>query len=468
MRPRVVALISGFALAACARYEARPLDPGVHPAVYASRRLGDPALLAWISRFGGPVQGDRWTERQLGLAAMAHRADLERARLDWLAARAGVMAAGGRPAPGIQGEVERRVGGRDEGGPWVVAIGALFTLELGGKRAARIQAARADEAAAAAQLALTAAEALRTVRQAALDVAQTEDALADARASLTALGLVERGERERFAEAALGSGEVARTASEVAAAHGEVAAAGREVGRARADLAAALAVPSAEVAGLAVERTANASCAWSAQVGEDSVIARALQRRGEVARALADYAAAEADVRSRVAALSPDVELGPGFIWDQGVDRWTLSAALPALLGLRNRKPVAAAEARRLAAAARVDEAQDGIIMEVTRALEACRGAALEVGVADSQRVAAERVRELARAAYERGERGRLDLARAELLVTRAAATSRAVARALERAGLALELAAGEWVAAGDRAWPDPRTERFTPDEEQR
>jgi outer membrane protein TolC len=460
------ALVVLIALGGCARYEPRPIDPSAHPAAYASRRLDDPALQAWVRRFGGDVVEGRWTGRQLGLVALAHRADLERARRDWLAARAGVVAAGGRPAPGVQGEIERRVGGRDEGAPWVVGIGALFTLELGGKRAARIQAARAEETTAAAELALAVAGALGAARVAGVDVLQAEEMRQDAEAFLAALRGVERGERERFAEASLGSGELARTASEVAAARSDVAAAEREVRRARAGLASALAVPVAQVERLAVERTPDVGCAWSERVGGDSVIALALRRRGEIARALAAYATAEADVRQRVAAQVPDLELGPGFIWDQGVDRWTLSAALPALLGLRRKAPVAAAEARRHAAAARVDEVQDELIGEVSRALESCRGASLEATVADSQRVASAQVAALARAAYERGEHGRLDLARAELLVARADAAGRAAGRSLERAGLELELAAGEWAGAGDRPWPDPRTDSFTPDRE--
>ncbi|HEU5041455.1 MAG TPA: hypothetical protein VFT84_11565, partial [Gemmatimonadales bacterium] len=73
-------------VAACGRYEPRPIDPTVHPAAYRVRRLDDPALAAWLGRYAGaPVDG-RWSARQLGLVALAHRADVERARREWLAA----------------------------------------------------------------------------------------------------------------------------------------------------------------------------------------------------------------------------------------------------------------------------------------------------------------------------------------------------------------------------------------------
>jgi len=469
-RRAAASLVAGGMLAChtgCARYQPRPIDPALHAVEYRARRLSDPSLRAWVARHAGAPEAGRWTDAQLAVVALAHRADLERARRDWLAARAGLAAAGTRPAPGVQADGERAVSGREESSPWVVSLAGLFTVELGGKRDARLQAARAREAAAEAELALMVAGTLRRVREAALAVRQAEDDRRLAVTAFEAIRRVEERERGRYEEAALGSGEVARTAADAAAARGEAAVADRDALLARADLAGALAVPATELRDLTLEPSPHAGCAWGEATGADSLAALALVRRAEVARALAEYAAAEADLRSRVAARFPDLELGPGFIWDQGVNRWTLALALPALLGIRTRGPIAAAEASRFAAAARVAEVQDDIFAQTVRALEGCRGAAIERAVADSQRVAVARVAALARAAYDRGETGRLELARAELLQARAAAAERAAGRRLERAGLELELAAAEWRGTEAVRWPDPRVEPFTPDEEQ-
>ena len=449
-------------LPGCVRYQPQPIEPDAHAAAFRVRRLDDPSLVAWLERYGGaPVTG-RWTDRQLATAALAHRADLERARRDWLAARAGAVAAGARPAPGAEVGVERAVGGRDDGPPWVVSLAGLFTFELGGKRAARIQAARARETAAEAELARTMAGVLERVRQAALAVRHAEASRDEALTALDLLRQVEGHERARFAEAALGSGEVARTAAEAAAARTDVAVQSGEVRRSRAALAAALAVDPEQVRPLSLDPSAPAACAWGETIGADSLAALALVRRAEVARALADYALAEADVRGRVAAQYPDLELGPGFIWDQGVHRWTLAMALPALLAVRARAPIAAAEADRHAAAGRVAEVQDALLTGVASALEGCRAATIERSVADSQRVAAERGAALVRAAYDRGEAGRLELARAELVRIRAGAAERAAAREVERSGLELELAAGHWHDQETAPWPDPRVQPLT------
>ena len=136
--------------------------------------------------------------------------------------------------------------------------------------------------------------------------------------------------------------------------------------------------------------------------------------------ALAGYAVSEADVRLEVARLYPDLEIGPGFIWDQGVNRWTLALALPALLGLRQRGALHEAEAARNVAAARVAEAQDSIVMQVEAAAAGCRGAGLGVIAADSQVVTAHALAERDRARYARGETARLEPARSALLLARA------------------------------------------------
>ena len=317
MVPRVAATaltIGGLLLPAggCARYRARPLDPGIHAAAHRARRMDNAELRAWVNRYAGPLRDGGWTDRQLGIAALAQRADLERARREWLAARASAAAAGARPPPGVEGGVEHAVGGRDEGSPWVVSLAGLFTLELGGKRAARLQAARAREAAAEAELALLVAGTLGQVREAALAVRHAEASQDQAVSEVAALRRIEELERDRFAEAALGSADVARTASEVMTASAQAATRESEVLRARAALAAALAVSPDQVRALPLEPEAQAGCAWGSAVGADSLATLALVRRGEVAAALAGYAGAEADVRARMAAQYPDLELGPG------------------------------------------------------------------------------------------------------------------------------------------------------------
>lgn len=461
MRRRLVAgLVLG--VVACAHYVPRPVDPAVHPAAYQARRLNDAALVAWVGRFTEAPAGPRWTDRQLALAALRFRSELARARAEWRTALAGERTAGARPVPGAEADVERAVAGSGGESPWVVSLAGLFMVELGGKRGARIQRARARTAVAEAELRLTAWRIVQRTRGAAAALAFAEAETAQGRREVDALLEVEALAHARYEEAAVTSAELARIASEVQGARAQVSAAAGTTVAARAELAGALALPAGALDSVAVVATPSAGCTLLGSAGGDSMAALALTRRPEIARALAAYAAAEADVRLEVARQRPDLELGPGFIFDQGVKRWILGLALPGLLGFRNRAPVAEAEAARTAAAARVDEAQDSLLAEVDLAAGRCRGAELERAAADSQVAAAGRAAELAGAAYGRGETTRLEPALAELALVRAErARQSANARRLA-AGQALDAAVGLWTGAPDQRWPDVRKDEIT------
>jgi hypothetical protein len=127
------------ACAACVRYQPRPLDPATHTAEVFRRDLSDSALVAAVTRYAGRPQEDRWTDRQLAVAGLTLRSDLRRLRAQWRAASAAERTAGERPGVGVQGEVERRVGGREVEDPWVVGVRAVVQIELGGKRGARVR-----------------------------------------------------------------------------------------------------------------------------------------------------------------------------------------------------------------------------------------------------------------------------------------------------------------------------------------
>ena len=448
-------------LPGCARYVPQPIDLSAHPSVYRARRLDEPRLLEWVGRWSPPPDGRRWNGRQLALAALGLRSDLARARADWRAAVAGERGAAVRPPPGAEASVERAVSGSEGQSPWVVSLAGLFSLELGGKRGARVQQARARTAAAEAELRFTAWRIASDVRAAALAAAASAADLAAARTEAGALADVEARERARFQEASLSSAELARTGTELQAARAAVAAAEADVLAARAELARMLAVPSRALDSVEVVFD-SADCAPLERLGVDSLATLALTRRPEMGRVLAEYAMAEADVRLEVARQYPNLELGPGFIWDQGVHRWTLALALPNLLGFRNRAAIAHAEAARSASAARVAETQDALLADVEVAAGRCRGAALEQAAADSVVVVAERASALAQGAFQRGETSGLEPALADLSVVRA---ERLRLAALARAGAAargLASAVGDWEDGRSERWPDPREDHLT------
>ncbi len=448
--------------AACVRYVPQPLQPSAHLATLRARRLSDPRLSAWVGRWGGPPMPARWTDRQLALAALGLRAELARVRAEWRAAVAAEPVARARPATGVSAGVERAVSGSGEGSPWVVSLGALLSVELGGKRGARLQRARAESALAEAELRRAAWRIAGEARAAALALTMADLERAESEREARALEEVESLERTRYQEAALTAAELARTAAEVQEARFRVSTAEAGAIDARAELAGVLALPLEALDSLEVQPESAPGCASLSSAGADSLATLALTRRPEIGLALAEYAVAEADLRVAVARQFPDLELGPGFIWDQGVHRWTLALALPNLLGFRQRSAIEGAIAARTATAARLAEVQDELLADLARSTGRCRGALLEFAAADSQVVVARGAAARARAAYDRGETVRLEPVLAELGVIRAERSQRLQAARLAAADGALDTSLGGPAAGEPGRWPDPLSDVLT------
>ncbi len=435
---------------ACARYTPAPLDPVATATAYGGRRLDAPDLTTWLAVHRGPDTA--WTSATLSLVALYYHPAVARARASWESARAAERTAGARPQPDVQGELGYATSSDVFQSRWLAALGTLFTVELGGKRGARLIAARARSAVAETDLEDAAWRTARAVRGAAVELAGAEERLADASAGLARIAAFATRLRRRYDQGTLGRSELAAVEVEEADAR---AGAGREaagVDAARVLLAQAAGLPPSALDGRSIGPEEAPICAG----GSDSLQALALRRRPQVGRALAEYAVAEGDLRVAVAGSYPDLSLGPGYTWDQGIGRWSLLFGLPKLPIGGNRGPIAEGIARRREAAARFAERQEAVLEEVSGAVAACRIALAEVEGADSVRAATSRRAELARLAYDRGEIGVIELEPLELAEIRAMRDLHAARRRRAAAALAIETATGAW-PPGSVSWPDPR-----------
>ncbi len=96
----------------------------------------------------------------------------------------------------------------------------------------------------------------------------------------------------------------------------------------------------------------------------------ALLARSDVLASLAEYGASQSALQLEIARQYPDVRIGPGYEYDQGLNKWAVigvSLELPVLN--RNAGPIGEADARRTEAAARFAELQATVIDELDRAL---------------------------------------------------------------------------------------------------
>jgi outer membrane protein TolC len=136
-----------------------------------------------------------------------------------------------------------------------------------------------------------------------------------------------------------------------------------------------------------------------------------LLHRADIRRSLLEYAAAEAKLHLEIANQYPDIQLSPGYSFDEGHHKIAFSPSFPIPVFNRNRGPIAEAEARRAEAEARFSGLQAQAIGEMEIALARYQGGLAELTDASERLVRIERVRVAdMRRAVDAGEEDRLAL----------------------------------------------------------
>lgn len=438
----VVASLPG---SGCIRYRAHPLDPVRSEQQYRARALTDPGLRAFLKRAG-------WPPAKLGfgdLAAVAlyFNPDVDVARAQLRTARAAVITAKARPNPSLA------VGGGYENSPespLLFSFDPAFTVITAGKRGWRVL--EAEKLAEAARVAVeeTAWHVRSRVRAAwlehlmalrSLEVLRNE---AGARAQSVAMleARLKAGEASRpdvdIVRAALTSVEVAAKAAET------------RVGETRAALAAAVGLPV--LPALEIETAPLTPSPLSL----DDVQRAGLLHRADIRRGLLEYAAADAGLHLEIANQYPDLQYTPGYSFDEGHHKFTLTPAFNVPVFNRNRGPIAEAEARRGEAEARFNALQAQAIGEMQFALASYNGALAELAEAERKLVRIQQMREgAARRAVQAGEEDRLNLAGVQAEAAVAVQARFEALRRVEAALGSLEDAVQQPLEPGP-ALPDP------------
>jgi outer membrane protein, heavy metal efflux system len=416
----VVALVA----TGCRRFEPAPLSPADSASSLESRSLADPGLRALFERVL-PDGAERWPLETwdlgaLTLAALYYHPSLAVARAQWRVAEAGVTTAGARPNPTLS-VTPQYVANAAMGTPsWVVTSALDWPIETAGKRGRRID--RAEQLASSARLSLDSAawKVRATLRARLLDFvaarAQAQLIAHEHDAQHEIVALLEQ--RVQAGAASVAQVAPARLAELQAAA--DLAEAERQQHEARVRLATAVGVPVRALEGLAVELPLDGD-APDLDGLADALRREALLSRPDVLAVLADYGATQSALQLEIARQYPDVRIGPGYEYDQGLNKWAVigvSLELPVLN--RNAGPIAEAEARRAEAAARFAELQATVIDEIDRAL-ANRDASRDALQRSDAVLAAERARvRSTRRAFEAGAADRLAVRTAEVESVRA------------------------------------------------
>jgi outer membrane protein TolC len=414
---------------------------------FRARSLADSALLEAVRDRAGAPDGRTWTAAQLAVAGVERHAAVAEARAAVHVASAAEITAGARPRPDLLGELGYAADPGPFESPWYGSVQLAFRVELGGKRGARLAAARSRTAAAEVDAVAAEWRVAWEVHRMHAALVAADSQVAAFEAELAAMQRLDLAVRERIATGEASGGDAARVASARATLAVERDQAATASRLARQELARALAIPSAAVETVVSAPDAASGCVVTRESPVEDLEASALLSRAELGRALADYAAAEADLRLEAARSWPDLLLGPGVVWDGGVQRWNLLAGLPGLPLDGNRGPIAEAAARRALAAIRVDGVQQTVLADVARARTACAGALAEVATADSALATLDRELEGVQRAQLRGERGTRDVLALTTARARAARVRHAALGRVTLAGIDLEGALGRWLA---------------------
>ena len=457
------------AFAGCASYAPRPLSPQASATAFEDRSLTDPGLenylAAHLPRAVPAGSSHTWDFDRLTLAALYYHPDLGVARAQQNVAVAGVQVSRQRPNPSLGFTPEYNADAVAGMSPWILGWVLNFPIETAGRRGYReTQAAYQRDAARfhVAEVAWQVRSQVRS-RMLAYDAALREQAILKQTLDL----------RENLLHAMqrrLAAGEAARP--EVDAAQAALAdthlqwnmARGRAAA-ARVALAAAVGVPVAALDSVKISFDALNQPLSIAQIPAPAVRRAALTNRADLLAALAQYAASQSALQLEIARQYPDLQIGPGYKWDQGANKWSLGISLTLPLFNQNQGQIAQAKAQRELAAARFIALQARDIAQAERSLVGYRSALAALDAAQSLAVTQQSRARSAQRQFTAGYTDRIALDQAHLQALAAENTRLTASIQAQQALGALEDAVEHpldgAIKIGDGALPDSR--RDTP-----
>jgi cobalt-zinc-cadmium efflux system outer membrane protein len=451
-------------LTGCASYSPRPLSPQALANAYEARTFSDPGLEHYLAAHlpdAGLAESPRtWDLNKLTLAALYFHPDLAMARAQQHATEAGVQVSRQRPNPSLGFTPAYNTDAIAGMSPWILGSILNVPIETAGRRGYREAHASDQLDEARFHLAEVAWQVRSQVRSRMLDydaalreaaIVQRTLALHEKRlqAVQRRLAAGEAGQPEREAEQTA----LADTRLQWNAAHGRIAST-------RAALAAAVGVPVAALDSVELSFAALNQPLSAAQIPTPAVRRAALTQRADLLAALARYAASQSALQLEIARQYPDLQIGPGYMWDQGANKWSLGISLTLPLFNQNQGQIAQAKAQRELAAARFVALQAKAIGQTEHALADYRAAVATLDAAQSLTATQQLRVQSAQRQFSSGQIDRLALDQTQLQALAAENTRLAASMQAQRALGALEDAVEQpldgTISIADVKPPDP------------
>jgi len=355
--------------------------------------------------------------------------EMQAARARLAEAEAAIVTAGARPNPIV--DISPGVPS-----PYLLTLDFAVPIETRGKRGYRIRSARSLDQAARFDLADSAWKVHSGVRRALLDYLLASRSLELFHSEEQIRTEQVRLLQERFIAGDIPRPELDLARIELSKTHLSISAAEGQVAETKAALAAAMGIPVAGIEGLDFAWTEVDSPPNTQSFSPQEIRRDALLDRLDIRRSLAQYAAAEADLQLEIAKQYPDVQIAPGYTFEERDNFFTVGLSITLPLFNRNQGPIAEAEAKRKEAAATFLQKQAQVIGDSERALAVYSAALNELAEADqSLRQLQDTQLRMTQLAVAVGEEDRLTLNGMQL---ESAAVARARLDALGRTQIAL------------------------------
>ena len=423
----LLALGAGLAvLSGCARFQPKPLSPADSAAQLESRSLTNADLKVFLERNLqrdlAPWPPKAWDFDLLTLTAFYYQPSLEVARADWQLAQGGEKTAAGRLNPTVTAGSGFDNGIANNFSPWLPGISFDLPIETAGKRRRRMEQAQALSESARLNIATAAWQVRSDLRTSLMEfgAARQRTAMLQAQVALQR-DIIER-LRTQLEAGAIASAEVTSARVALARAGADLAAAQRTLVTARARVAEAIGIPASALEGITLD------AGWPQLSAADVLSAAAarsaaLRSRTDILSALSDYAASQSALQVEIAKQYPNLHLSPGYLWNQGNEgdsEWQLGLTVELPILNQNQGPIAEAEARRTANAARFLALQAKVIGQIDRAVALCNATRQSLTELQALSAAQQGLRDNTQALFKAGASDQLEMLNAELALNAA------------------------------------------------
>ena len=372
-------------LSGCASYVAKPLSPSQTASFIEARTLDNPGIKRFLEENQkheiAPWPPRSWDFSTLTLVALYYHPDLGMARAKWDTAQAGIITAGQRPNPSIAFRPQYDVTPYSGVVPWILDFSLDVPIETAGKRKYRIAQAR-----------LLSESARLNVRTVAWQVrSRLRTSLLNLFAADVSITLLERQvdiqeELTTLMEKRLKGGEVSvpdvtQARISLDQARLSLSEARKKSAEARAQVGDALGVTLNALDGIDISLDFFENPFH--KIPPADFRRNALLNRPDILGALADYAASESALRIEIAKQYPDLNISPGYLFEEGENKWGLGISLTLPVLNQNQGPIAEAKARRQEAESRFLSVQALVIGDINRSIAGYDGALKKLEEAD-------------------------------------------------------------------------------------